>query len=53
MITATLLGLLKRVPWWAWALLLLVVAAIGFGQVRYAAGVRDGERAEAKKHAPC
>lgn len=51
MITATLLGLLKRVPWWAWALLLLVAAAIGFGQVRYAAGVRNGERAEAKKHA--
>lgn len=48
---AVVAGLLKRVPWWAWVLLVLVVAAIGFGQVRYAAGVRAGEQAEAKKHA--
>lgn len=44
-------AVLKRVPWWAWALLVLAVAAIGFGQVRYAQGFAAGGKAEAAAHA--
>ena len=46
-----MIALLRLVPWWAWALLALVIAAIGFGQLRYAAGERAGEEAADARHA--
>ena len=46
-----MIALLRLVPWWVWALIALVIAAIGFGEVRYIAGERAGEKAANARHA--